>query len=212
MTMKKKSIYVFITASLALCIPAPGRFAVGIILVLEMNIMMLLCTSFRYLAEKLRIGQLSNLITLSMLIFLTMLFKQLLIFISPETMIQIGFVIFIPSVSSYFVGYIFGTKIKSLSEDLKSYMSHTLLYSLFALLFFLIRDIVGFGTFTYVTFSGIKEIVLFDEANSSALSFFATIPGALISVALILTLYIFAMRKINIVSRTDIQSDKGETK
>lgn len=211
MKMKKKSIYVFITASLALCVPAPGRFVFGIILVLEMNIMMLLCTSFRQLVAKLRIDYLSDIMTLSFLIFLAMLYKQLLIFISPETAIQIGFVIFIPPASSYFIGYIFGTKPKSLSEDIKSYMSHTLLYSLFALLFFLLRDIVGFGTFTYITFSGVKEIVLFNTEKISAMSFFATIPGALISVSLILTLYIFVMDKIHIVGRTDMEEKEANT-
>lgn len=210
MRMKKKSIYVFITASLALCVPAPGRFVFGIILVLEMNIMMLLCTSFRQLVAKLRIDYLSDIMTLSFLIFLAMLYKQLLIFISPETAIQIGFVIFIPPASSYFIGYIFGTKPKSLPEDIKSYMSHTLLYSLFALLFFLLRDIAGFGTFTYITFSGVKEIVLNTE-KISAMSFFATIPGALISVSLILTLYIFVMDKIHIVGRTGIEEKEANT-
>lgn len=202
MKMAKKSIYVFITLSLSLAVPFPARFAVGCFLVILLNLLMFSSTMFRYVISLFDLNELSDIFVIAFMIFITMLYKQLIAAISPETAIQLGFVIFLPVVSSYFIGYIFGERPKTIVEDLKKNMSHTLIYSLFALLLFLIRDIFGFGTFTYITFSGVKEIVIFTSAKTSTFTFLATIPGALVCTALMLSLYIFLMNKMHIVGRT----------
>ena len=40
--MKRRSFYVFLAASLAMLIPAPGRFVYGGFLILELNLLMLI--------------------------------------------------------------------------------------------------------------------------------------------------------------------------
>ena len=39
--MKRRSIFAFIALSLAMLIPAPGRFVYGVVLVLQMNLLVL---------------------------------------------------------------------------------------------------------------------------------------------------------------------------
>lgn len=202
MKMAKKSIYIFITLSLSLAVPFPARFAIGCFLVILLNLLMFSSTMFRYVISLFKLNELSDIFVIAFMIFITMLYKQIIAAISPETAIQLGFLIFLPVVSSFFIGYIFGEKPKTISEDLEKNMSHTMIYSLFALLLFLIRDIFGFGTFTYITFSGIKEIVIFSSTKTSTFTFLATIPGALVCTALMLSLYIFLMNKMHIVGRT----------
>lgn len=211
MKMAKKSIYVFITLSLSLAVPFPARFAVGCFLVILLNLLMFSSTMFRYAVSMFKLEELANILVIVFMIFITMLYKQLMAAISPETAIQLGFVIFLPVVSSYFIGYIFGEKPKTLVDDLKKNMSHTLIYSLFALFLFLVRDIFGFGTFTYITFSGVKEIVVFNSTKTSTFTFLATIPGALVCVALVLSLYIFLMNKMHIIGRTISGNEEGAT-
>lgn len=200
MTLTKKSVYVFIAASLSMLVPTPGRFAFGIVLVLLLNILMLSGTVVRYCVMRLRIGRMANIFLIGFLIFVTMLYHRLLVFISPAMALQMGFVIYLPTVSSYFIGYIFGTKMQNLVHDIKYNMSHALIFSIFALLFFLLRDILGFGTFTYISLSGFHEIVLHGD-NISAFSFLASIPGALICIASNLVLYLYVMDKIHIQER-----------
>lgn len=201
MTISKKFIYIYTVLSLALTVPAPGRFAIGFLLAFEINLLMLLTILFRYLVMKLNLGQITDLLTIAFIIFLTMLYRQLVSIISPSIVIQIGFTMFIPSVSSYFVGCVFSIKEKTLSSDLKKNITHIGAYSIFMLIFFLLRDIIGFGTFTYITFSGMVEKVIFDTTQTSTLSFVATIPGTLLMFTLILMLYIFIINKLNIVDR-----------
>lgn len=209
MKMDRKSIYVFITLSLSLAVPFPARFAIGCFLVILLNLLMFSSTMFRYAVSLFKLDELSSIFIIGFMIFITMLYKQIIAAISPETAIQLGFVIFLPVVSSYFIGYIFGEKPKTIQEDLKKNMSHTLIYSLFVLLLFLIRDIFGFGTFTYITFSGVKEIVIFSSTKTNTFTFLATIPGALVCTALVLSLYIFLMNKMHIVGRTISVNEEG---
>jgi|WetSurMetagenome_2_1015567.scaffolds.fasta_scaffold55086_2 hypothetical protein len=200
--MNKKSIYIYIAASLAMIIPAPGRFAIGLVLVVELNFLMVFGTCFRYLLEKMNIGQLAVAILTILLIAATMLFRQVLVLCVPETALQLGFVIYLPTVSSFFIGYMFGNEIGTLAMDLKNYLYHSFSYSLFALLFFLFRDIVGFGTITYISSIGITEKVLFNR-KITILSFFATIPGALVCAAVILIIYVFLINKAQVIERAE---------
>lgn len=50
--MKKRSIYVFLSTSLAMLIPAPGRFVYGFVLVLELLFLMLIGTLSVSFAKK----------------------------------------------------------------------------------------------------------------------------------------------------------------
>ena len=46
--MTKKTLYALITASIALLVPAPGRFAYGLVLTVLLLLLVTLGTVFRY--------------------------------------------------------------------------------------------------------------------------------------------------------------------
>lgn len=203
--MKKNSIYVYIAASLAMIIPAPGRFACGIILVFELNFLMLLGTIVRFFIRRLNIDQMKYVLLISILVFLTMFMRQILVFCMPETALQLGFVMYLPTVSSFLIGYMFDDNEYMLKDELAVNMKHSLSYSLFALIFFLFRDIAGFGTIMFIAPSGICEKVLFNSDRITALSFLATIPGALVFAAVILIVYVFLMNKFRILEKAGLE-------
>jgi hypothetical protein len=205
--MNKKSIYVYIAATLAMIIPAPGRFACGLILVLELNMLMLIGTLLRDLIRRLRLERTGELLLISMLISLTLLMRQIVVLIMPETAMQLGFVMYLPAVSSYFIGYMFGEEQNELGDALSRNMKHSALYSLFALTFFIIRDIAGFGTITYITADGIRQKVLFDSESITVMTFFATIPGALVCTAVVLIIHVFLFNKFRIVENAEEDDD-----
>ena len=205
--MNKKSIYVYIAATLAMIIPAPGRFACGLILVLELNILMLVGTLLRDLIRRLRLEKTGELLLISMLISVTLLMRQIVVLIMPETAMQLGFVMYLPSVSSYFIGYMFGEEQNELGAALSRNMKHSMLYSLFALSFFIVRDVAGFGTITYITSGGIRQKVLFDSENITVMTFFATIPGALVCTAVVLIVHVFLFNKFRIVENAEENDD-----
>ena len=119
--MCKRFVSLYFSASLACMIPFPGRFAYGLILVVELFALVFAATLLR-------------------------------------------------------------DAIRRLERN----MNAASLFSGFALAFFLLRDIVGFGTITYIGLRGIAEKVLFDSERIAVASFFATIPGSLIALSFIL--------------------------
>ena len=80
-------------------------------------------------------------------------------------------------------------------------------FALSYLYFFLLRDLVGFGTITYITARGIAEKVLFDSERVAFASFFATIPGVLLSLALIAVVRAFIASKSMREKKTEMNRD-----
>ena len=71
----------------------------------------------------------------------------------------------------------------------------------FTLVFFLIRDIFGYGTITFPQWKKIAVLHLpYNSESAGASVLLATIPGSLWMVVAILALYIFVSRKIRIAS------------
>lgn len=201
--MNKKSIYVYIAATLAMIVPAPGRFACGIILVLELNLLMLVGTLVKAFIYRFNLRTTGNVLLLSVMIAATMFIRQILVITVPDMAVQLGFVLYLPTVSSFLIGYMFGEEQQSLGRAVSRNMLHSLSYSVFALVFFLFRDVAGFGTITLLTSHGVYEKVLFDSGKISALVFFATIPGALVCTAGILILYVYIINKFEIVEKAE---------
>ncbi|MCK9168970.1 MAG: hypothetical protein M0P01_00995 [Treponema sp.] len=205
--MNRKSIYVYIAATLAMVVPAPGRFVCGIILVLELNFLMLVGTLIKSFIYHFKLQTIGNVLLLSVMIAATMFVRQILVLTIPLLAVQLGFVIYLPTVSSFLIGYMFGSEGLSLSKDISRNMLQCLFYSVYALIFFLFRDIAGFGTITLLTRHGIYEKVLFDSGKISALVFFATIPGALVCSAVILILHVYVINKITILENLEHIND-----
>ena len=99
--MTKKKMYALITASIALLVPAPGRFAYGLILVVLLMLLVTLGTVFRYWFTKLSLTQLLPALLAVMLISVVVLYKQLIILYAPFTALVMGFTLYLPALSAF---------------------------------------------------------------------------------------------------------------
>ncbi len=200
--MRKSIYYIFTAASFALLVSTAGRFAYGLILILEFNILLFSGFLFSGLVKKINIANLEYAVTLSSIIFAAVLYKLILVLICPVLALTLSFSIFMPAVSAFLIGNIF---YNSENQDVHfiDAVKMTGKFSIYALAFFLIRDVLGFGTFTFPAKNGIHELFIFDSTKSMFFSFFASVPGALMLVALTIVLLIFLQKKFNIVERTE---------
>ena len=202
--MRRNLYFVFTAASFALLVSAPGRFSCALILAIEMLLLVTGGITVSYICNFSRWESLEKGITLISIMFLTILYKQLVMLLFPLMALQLGFVFYIPAVSSFLMGNIFGRRTAELEEALIPALKLTGIFILFSLLFFLFRDIIGFGTVTLPSKTGIVEIILFDVSKTSFLQFFASIPGALVLVVLAISLLILAQDKFNILEKAGI--------
>ncbi len=204
--MKKRSIYVLIATILTILVPAPGRFVYGAALVIELNLVMLMGTVINSLIKKIKLEELSTLIILITLISTTILYRQIMILICPEVMLTLGFIIYLMPVSVFCFGYIFTDQDLPLVQRLKTNMLHILTFSVYALLFFLFRDLAGYGTFTFFGKAHqIFEKVIISPTNLGFFSLLATIPGALILSSVLLFIHIFIRNQFEIMSNVEVK-------
>lgn len=202
--MRKRSIYVFVSTALAMLIPSPGRFVYGLVLVLELNFLMLFGLLANSLIKKMKLEEETSVILLATTIFSTIFFRQLLILINAELALTLGFNLFLLPCSFFFLGYLLHQTKDPLSQRISFTFSHILTFSVYALLYFLIRDILGYGTFTYLNTSfQIVEKVLFDENSVIVFSILASIPGSLLMSSIVLFVHITIRKNINIVRNVE---------
>src|SRR5574344_395535 len=210
--MKKQNIYSYIAVSLAILVPVPGRFAYGIILLLAINFFMLTGTLFRKVICSLSLQNLQPILIAVFLVAMAILFKQFLILYSQVIALTLGLSIYMSAISSFMIGCLYEKSTKPLNIELKQNMQSSGAFSLFGLLFFLFRDLFGYGTITLPASNGLHELTVFGEnAYFSPSIFWTSIPGAIIFAAIILVLYVHIAKKMEIVESTMGNSDKKET-
>lgn len=203
--MKRRSIFAFIALSLAMLIPAPGRFVYGLVLVLEMNLIIFLNCFFTLAVKELGLEKIKTVLVLTFVLSITILYRQFMIAVQPEIVLTLGYLMYLCPLSSFVIGYLFNSEEKGLVENIKSTMFKLLFYSLYALLFFLFRDLFGFGTITFFGANHmIFEKVLFEFERIRIFSIFASVPGALILTSVILLLYIIFREKMSIVRSAEV--------
>lgn len=197
---QKNKTYFFIAAMLAIFVPAPGRFAYAIVLLLLFNIQIATLTFFYHISSLLKIEKFRNVLMVLELIFVTILFKQLLILFCPIMAFTLGFCIYLPALSTVAIQFLFEKRNKNLSAHFLEGISKSLVFSGYSLLFFLLREILGFAT---ISFPGFKHIIIvhlpIDIMTVSAGAFFSTIPGSLSMIAILLAIYIFVSKKFEII-------------
>ncbi len=204
--MKRRSVYLLIATILAVLVPSPGRFVYGVTLVIELNLLMLIGTLSISLVKKIKLEEMNTLIVLSIIIASTILFRQIMILLWPEIMLTLGFIIYLMPVSFFLIGYVFSNQTAPLQERLKVNMIHILTFSGYALLYFLLRDITGYGTFTFFGKNHqIFEKVLISPEKTGFFSIFASIPGAMILSSLLLFIHIYIRNKIAIIKRAEVK-------
>lgn len=202
--MNKQIYNIFTVISFALLIASPGRFAFGLIICAELFFLAICGLVVSALLEKLNLNQFKSILTIITLIFSTILYKQIIMWLFPLIALQLSFVFYLPAISSYMIGMIYknDSKIK-ISENIKIIS----FFSIFALVFYLIRDILGFGSFTFPTLNGIFEIILFNSKTLSWSVFFASMPGALFLVTVSILVFVCIQNKFNIIERIGDEND-----
>lgn len=204
--MKKNSLYIYITAYLALLIPTPGRFVFGLTVLLELLLLVIVGTLTSSLIKELKLEEINTLVMMSVLVAFTILYRQIFVIIYPEIALVLGIIFYLPTASLFLLNNIFDKTDKTLLVRLKRNILKTSVFSLIGIVFFLFRDIAGYGT---ITFFGQKhhiyEKVLIDSNKIDLFSFFASIPGALILAGLILFVYILFIKKFNILKNAEQQ-------
>ena len=191
--MHKRFVSIYFSASLACMIPFPGRFVYGLILASELFVLVFGATLFRAAIRKLEFVRSGNLFFMVFVIFLTMLFRQILAALLPIAALSAGFALYVPAISAFTAGFF--SENESGESILKRNVFYTAIFCAFVLVFFLLRDLVGFGTITYITARGIAEKVLFDSERAAFASFFAALPGVLLSLAFIAFVHAFVASK-----------------
>lgn len=203
--MTKKAISVYMAATCAISIITPGRFVCGIIFSVEICLLMLCGILFRALINLCKLQKVRQILILMFVVYLTMFYKNLLIIIMPELALQLGFSLFLPTISTFSTVFLMEDKTTSLKENLKNDLPGALLFSVYTLFISFVRDLLGFGTITLPAIGSFKEYIIFDTQSVSAASFVATIPGSLVLSALLLSLYLFVENKFHILKRAGIK-------
>lgn len=207
--MTRKAISIYMAATCAIVIVAPGRFVCGILIAAELLILMLFGLLFKSFIKKIKIEKMEQPVMLCFVIFATIFCKRLIALFMPEVALQLGFVLFLPSISTFTTVFLLEETDMSLKESLKKDMPAAVLFAAYILLVSLIRDIIGFGTITLPASGHQLEFVLFSENRISSATFIATIPGSLILNALLLSAYLFVEKKMNIIKKAELSQTKN---
>ncbi len=197
--MTRNAISIYMAATCAIVVVAPGRLVCGIIIAVELLLLMLFGLLFKSLLKKMNIERMEQPAMLCFVVFITILCKQLIAVFMPEVALQLSFVLFLPSISTFTTVFLLEEKNMTLKESLSKNMPAALLFATYIFVISLIRDVVGFGTITLPAIGHQFELVLFSAERISSATFLATIPGSLVMNALFLSAFLFLERKVNII-------------
>lgn len=205
--MRKKSIYIYIAAFFTILLPVPGRFVYGFTMLFELAFLMLAGIFINLLIEKIKMAEFKTVILMYCIIALTILFRQIIVLLQPEIALTLGFTFYLPPLSLFLIGFLFNQEERSLKQELFDYLYYVLLFIGLGLLFFIIRDILGFGSFTFFGKKHqIYEAILFDVDKISFFDFFATIPGALFVEGIFLYIFVTIRQKFKVIKNSEVQN------
>ncbi|MCR5063332.1 MAG: hypothetical protein K6A89_08630 [Treponema sp.] len=206
--MSKNNLYKFFPLYLMMLVPVPGRFVYGFTIILEFLLLIIVGILMNYLTIKLNLGQMRSVVILMTLISFTIIFRQIIVMICPEVALVLGFIFYFPTTSVLIIGIIFGQNNLTLLQSLRKNLIECSLFAIFGFLFFLFRDIAGWGTFTF--FGGghkIREFIILNTSGVGIFTFFASIPGSLILGGIFIFLMILLRERIQIFKNMEAQND-----
>ena len=202
--MKKNNMFFYLTAYLALLIPAPGRFVYGFTLMTEVFLLSIIGGLSVLLIEKIKFDQLKSTLFILILVAFSILFRQILIIINSQVALTLGFVVFFPPVSLFILNILFTLKTEKFLVQFRHRIVKMLIFTLGGMMIFLIRDILGYGTFTFFGKNHfIYEKVLFDSNKIGVFSLLASIPGLLVILGIIYFLFIQFSKKFEILKNKE---------
>lgn len=199
--MKQSKSFMYIASFLALTIPVPGRFVFGLTIILELFLLEIMGILLNALVSKLKFEDIRTYFVMFFIVAITILYRQILIFTYTEVALTLGFIIYLPPVSVFLTQTIFSDYEEPLSKKMRTNLLSTFVFSNMILVFFLFRDIFGYGTFTFFGKNHrIFEMIIFNPDKVGIFAFFATIPGALVLTGLTIYLFLFLRNKFRIIS------------
>ena len=192
----------YIAVSLVMLVPVPGRLYYGIPVIMVLNLLMVLTTLFSKFMDFFKFYTLKPICILLMLVGITIFARQLLILYSPMIALTMGFIIYMPAIAVLMLGRFFDNRGMQLKMALSGNMRESGFFSIYAFVFFLLRDIVGYGTISFPIPSGIFKLELPTLSYFSPFTFWASIPGALVLSGLLLAALSFIRKYCGILERS----------
>ena len=199
MTSKhNKNLYLYILSLIPIIVTTPPYLGCCIIMILLLNFTMILGTTFRFFVNKINSGNTEKILTLALLIFITIIFKRLLVLFSPVLGIMLSFSIYFVPVSSLCLEHLYSKDDYSSSKVFGQNMKKSGLFSLYLFLFFLFREIIAFGSISIPVVKGIKLLKFLPWSTN----FWATIPGTFIILGVILSLILVIDKRFDVVRKS----------
>lgn len=196
-TKYHKNIFLYVLSLLPIIIATPPYVGCCIIIIFFLNLSMILGTTFRFLINKINTGNTEKLLLLAFLIFITIIFKRLLVLFSPVLGMMLSLAVFFIPLSSLFLDYLFSRDDYNLPSVFGKNMKHSGLFSIALFFFFLLREIIAFGSISIPVVKGVKILKFLPWTAN----FWASIPGAFIIIAILLAIIIFIDKNLDIVRR-----------
>ncbi len=203
--MTRKAVAIHMALTCAMAVALPGRFAFALIVAFELCFLMLTGTLFRSLLKILKMKELKSICLCTFIVSMTMLFREIVCLLMPETALQLSFVFYLPAISTFSSVFLFDEQNLVLKDELKVNLVPVLVFSAYILIQNLLRDILGYGTFTLPAKGKMLEVVLIKSERISFLSFFATIPGAIMISSLVMAFYLTFENRMEILKKADIK-------
>lgn len=200
--MNRNIVFMYIAVSLVMLVPVPGRLYYGIPVIMVLNLLMVLTTLFSKFMDFFKFYTLKPICILLMLVGITIFARQLLILYSPMIALTMGFIIYMPAIAVLMLGRFFDNRGMQLKMALSGNMRESGFFSIYAFVFFLLRDIVGYGTISFPIPSGIFKLELPTLSYFSPFTFWASIPGALVLSGLLLAALSFIRKYCGILDRS----------
>lgn len=200
MKLNKNDLFIYLLLSLSMLVFVPGRLSYGLILIFEYNFILILGILFSKLICILHLEDLRNICFATGIVFLAVLYKLFVRLYSPVIAFNLGILFYMPPLSIFVLGNIYNkTKESSLTVQLKTIMLKSLFFTIYALIFYILRDFFGYGTISLPSIHGVYELFIIKEMRYSFMGiFFASIPGALFLVSIFYILISYFLNSANI--------------
>lgn len=206
--MNNKSFNVFIATYMAILIPLPGRFVFGITLLIELLLLAIVGTLINSLINLLNLKEIKSFLIVLTLFAFSILLRQILVLAYPEIALTLGYFIYLPTASLLLYHFLFANPMDSLKDRLLDNIIKISIFSISGVLFSLLRDIAGYGTFTFFGKNHqIFEKVLFNRQGAGIFSFIASIPGALVIAGIFLFAQLVLKNRIRILKNAEVNND-----
>ena len=204
--MTNKKLLVYLSTVLASLIPCPGRFAFGILLVIVFNIVFILSSLLDYFFKKLSIAEYSKFFMPLLICSLVTIAYRLIVFFSPIIALQLSFILYIQAFSIYLLFFKFDEgNVLSVKDVIRTQFFNCACYTVLTLAFTLIRDIFGYGCISFPTPDGVYSLRLFNVSYFTFMNFFASIPGAAVICAVVISVLLHYNSLKN--SQTEVENE-----